>query len=188
MSAPISMSTPIRYFVAALLPDHAKNQLIAAQPHAAPGVRLLTHRELHLTLQYLGEVNSPSEVATALASVSMKTFRIAVRGNGAFPSEANPEVLWAGVERASTLSALHDSIGACLNRAVGFQPEARTYSPHVTLARLNRPCSDDTIERYLKENKEFRIPSIPIRHFALYSSRFVSGIPEYEEQARFDLL
>ena len=45
-----------RCFLAILLPDDAKDRLVAIQPAAAPGMRIIGRQELHLTLHFLGDV------------------------------------------------------------------------------------------------------------------------------------
>jgi hypothetical protein len=65
--------------------------------------------------------------------------------------------------------------GTVLAEAIGFRPEARPYSPHVTLARLNSPAPPDLVEMHLEEHNGFVLPPVPIDRFVLYSSSFVDG-------------
>src|SRR5262249_34128442 len=82
---------------------------------------------------------------------------------------------------------LHNSVGAVLTDAIGYRPEARSYSPHVTLAYLDLPVLPDWIERYLEENQGFQVPSVPVGWFVLYSSAFADNAPRYCEEATFQL-
>jgi RNA 2',3'-cyclic 3'-phosphodiesterase len=179
-----------RYFVAIPLPDGSRECLLTVQPPSIPGMRLIGRQELHLTLHFLGELTATSEemVRRALGKVMVNAFTITIRGLGTFPTEGQPKVLWSGVEGNPALFALHHSAGAALSDAIGFQLEKRPYSPHVTLARLNTPALPGVIEHYLDENKGFHVPSILLKHFALYSSVLVNDIPQYREEAVFDLL
>jgi 2'-5' RNA ligase len=179
-----------RYFVAIPLPDESKKRLLAVQPPSIPGMRLIGPQELHLTLHFLGELAplSVEAVRRALAKVTVNAFTITIRGLGTFPTEGQPKVLWSGVEGSPALFALHQSVGTALADAIGFQVEERPYSPHVTLARLNAPAPPGVLELYLEENRCFQVPSILLRHFALYSSVFVNDIPQYSEEAVFDLV
>ena len=104
-----------------------------------------------------------------------------------FPSERHAKVLWAGVEANAGLTELHRAIGVVLTDAIGFRPEERPYSPHITLARVDDPAPPQVIDRYLDENKGFAVPSVRIDRFILYSSRFVDNVPKYEEEAAFPL-
>lgn len=178
-----------RFFVALPLPDETRDRLVAAQPPAIPGMRILGRDELHLTLHFLGEVaaNDSSAVKAGLATVRMHVFAIRLSGVGMFPSERHAKVLWAGVERNVDLTALHRSIATVLANAIGFRPEERPYSPHITLARLDDPAPPEVIDRYLEENRGFAVPSVLLDRFALYSSSFVDNVPHYREEAVFPL-
>ena len=179
-----------RYFIALPLPEEAKGRLVAIQPPAVPGMRILAREELHLTLHFLGEVaaNDIEIVRAALATVRMNAFTIGLSGVGMFSSERHTKVLWAGVEANEDLTALHRCIGSILSSAIGFRPEYRPYSPHITLARLDEPTPSGVIERYLEENKAFVVPSVRIDRFILFSSRFVENVPKYQEEAAYPLL
>lgn len=179
----------LRYFVAIPLPDDSRERLLAVQPFPIHGMRLIGRQELHLTLHFLGELTAVSRKAVhrALEKVTMSAFTITIRGLGTFPSDGPPKVLWSGVEGGPDLLALHHSAGIALTDAIGFQIENRPYSPHITLARLNGPVPLEFIEEYLSENQGLHIPSICIKRFALYSSSFVDGIPQYGEEAVFYL-
>lgn len=114
-----------RLFIAIPLPDEARDYLVAAQPPAVPGMRLLGREELHLTLHFLGEVTDPDSdaVRMALATVKANAFTITVNEISKFQREGRPQVLWAGVEDNAALAALHRCIGTVLADALGFRPE-----------------------------------------------------------------
>ena len=176
-----------RYFVAIPLPGEARDRLIAVQPPAIPGMRLVGRDELHLTLHFLGDLTIQELEAArkALAMVRTDAVTISIDGIGKFLRDGRPQVLWAGVKAGADLTALHRSIGAILTDAIGFQPEERPFSPHVTLARLNGPIALDAIERYLENCTTFQIPSVSLGHFVLYSSVGASDAPQYREEAVF---
>ena len=178
-----------RVFVAIPLPDETRDRLVAVQPPAIPGIRILGREELHLTLHFLGEVAAQDfdTMRTALATVRVNAFTVAINGIGKFQQEGRPQVLWAGVEANAALIALHRSIGAALADAIGFQPEDRPYSPHITLARINQPVAPEIIEGYLERNGGFGIPSVLVDRFVLYSSNFGENVPHYQEEAVFPL-
>jgi 2'-5' RNA ligase len=179
-----------RLFVAFPLPDEAKDRLLATKPLPdTPGVRILGRNELHLTLHFLGELDTPSggTVRSALQEVKASAFGITIKGVGRFPPEGQPHVLWAGVENSSSLLALHQSIGTILTKIIGFQPETRPYSPHVTLARLKTPALEAAAQQFLEKNKSLQLSPVLVDRFALYSSVFVNDIPQYREEAEYRL-
>lgn len=105
-------------------------------------VRWVAPSSMHLTLKFLGDVDSarvPGVLAalqTACAGVA--PFDLAVRGAGCFPNFQHPNVVWAGltgqVQAATLLAQRIESECAQL----GFEPEERPFSPHLTLGRVKR--------------------------------------------------
>lgn len=60
-------------------------------------------------------------------------------GLGAFPNARRARVAWAGIgDPAGGIAAAARALGESLAR-IGFPPEARAFTPHVTLARANPP-------------------------------------------------
>jgi RNA 2',3'-cyclic 3'-phosphodiesterase len=178
-----------RYFVAVPLPAETAELLTAVQPAATAGMRLVPGQEFHLTLHFLGEVLPQQDevLRAALARVGKNAFAIDLRGVGRFPPDGEPRVLWVGVEKSPTLLDLRASVSAVLTDAVGYRPEARPYSPHVTLAYLDLPVSPAWTERYLEENKGLQVAAVPVGRFVLYSSVSADNEPRYREEATFHL-
>ena len=85
------------------------------------------------------------------------------------------------------LLALHQAIGSSLTAAIGFQPEDRPYSPHITLAHINAPAPPGIVDRYLEQNRGFQVAPVLVRQIALYSSVRSEEVPQYQEEAVFDL-
>jgi 2'-5' RNA ligase len=102
--------------------------------------------DLHLTVQFLGDTREEDlmPISRALAAAAAKSQPVDARyvGLGAFPEPRRARVVWAGVqeEPAGVLKALARDVGERLE-AVGFPPEARDWSAHVTLGRVKGPPS-----------------------------------------------
>jgi RNA 2',3'-cyclic 3'-phosphodiesterase len=94
---------------------------------------------LHITLWFLGEVDQSrvnSTLQTLDAPFHQPAFDLKISGLGAFPPGGSPRVLWLGVTAGGTaLARLHEELTARL-ASIGFQPESRTYSAHLTIARV----------------------------------------------------
>ena len=178
-----------RLFVAIPFSDEAQARFLAMQPPASAGVRLSKREELHVTLQFLGEVADDHHVLVrnTLATVKVSPFTITLRGLGQFPPEGAPQVLWSRVEPSPFLSALHHAIGAALTDAIGFRPESRPYTPHVTLAYVKESLAPDQWEAYLRTHDAVPTFSVLVNRFALYSSTRMEDGPQYQVQAEFDL-
>jgi len=135
----------MRLFIAIPLPLDLKANLSAVQQEfrrlslQASWVR---ESGFHLTLKFLGEVE-PQRIE-AIVSCMVETsrmwapFSVTVAGVGLFPPTSQPRILWAGIQDESQhLGQLQPTLDAHL-ASIGFPPENRLFSPHLTLARLKR--------------------------------------------------
>ncbi len=136
----------IRAFVAINLSDEIYRQLEEVTRNlqellAGVPIRWVPVRNIHVTLKFLGDVSIKNlEVLKKLLEAeahSHPAFEISVGDLGAFPSDRRPRVLWAGVKAPQELSALQRGIELETAR-LGYAPEDRPFSPHLTLARIGR--------------------------------------------------
>jgi 2'-5' RNA ligase len=110
------------------------------------GVRWVPAGNLHLTLKFLGELDAgrlPAlEGALTEALLGHAPFSLALRGAGAFPSPERARVIWVGAGTgAAEVSAIAASVEAALT-PLGFSPEERPFSPHLTVGRVKTPPRD----------------------------------------------
>ena len=158
-----------RLFVAMDLPESVVDEL-AVFCCGMPGARWVMPEQLHLTLRFVGEVDGGlfREIREALMAVDGGAFDLRVKGFGYFPPRKQPRVLWAGVEPADEVIALRNRVERALVR-LGLEPEARKFSPHITLARLDgTPIGKVT--QFLAGNSLYASPTFTVSEFRLYSS------------------
>jgi 2'-5' RNA ligase len=116
-----------------------------------PGfVRWVRPEGIHLTLKFLGDVPADKldDIAEALRTTSAAhaPFSLHIAGMGCFPSPRRPRVVWIGVDEPSgTLERLYYGIERAL-APLGFPPEQRRFSPHLTLGRVKRGRSAGELE------------------------------------------
>ena len=134
----------IRAFVAIELPDELKLALARLQDRLKSGraapVKWVDPHGIHLTLKFLGDISSDmaGKVTSALEEAvrGISPFQLETGGLGAFPDLRRVQIVWVGLTgEVSRLSQLHKSIEAGLS-GLGFLPEKRAFTPHLTLARL----------------------------------------------------
>ncbi len=136
----------IRSFIAIDLTPEARaglsdlqNRLKAVLPPKT--VRWTALPNIHLTLHFLGDiaasdVEKVTEIVQATAA-NFQPFRLRLAGLGCFPNTRRPRIVWAGVNgETRILGELHRRLGEGL-RVIDFTPEARPYSPHLTIGRVN---------------------------------------------------
>jgi len=94
-------------------------------------------QNLHLTLNFLGDVNEAklSDVFRAVdeAAAEISSFSLSLGKLGQFPS-GRRKIIWLGIDNSGELYKLYDRLSEKLSK-IGFRKEDRTYSPHLTLAR-----------------------------------------------------
>jgi 2'-5' RNA ligase len=135
-----------RLFVALDPPDPVRRRLASIQAELkslagrhADEVRWAGPEGIHLTLQFLGAVPEERlpalEDAVAAVASASRPLLLEVKGAGGFPSARRPRVVWAGVEGDRTaLTSLVADLGRRL-APLGFPPDERPFSPHLTLGR-----------------------------------------------------
>ena len=141
----------IRSFIAIELPDELKLGLTQLQDRLKSGkqpwVKWVDPYSIHLTLKFLGniEVDRIGAITRAMemAVQGIPPFHLEVKDLGVFPNLRRVQVIWVGVSGAvDRLGQLQQRIESNLT-PLGFTPEARTFTPHLTLARLRNQASLD---------------------------------------------
>ncbi len=123
--------------------DRLEDELKSAAPNA--GIKWVDPDAIHLTLKFLGSINGRqvSAVSRVMELVGREDapFQLQPGVLGAFPNLRRPQVVWIGlggdIER---LKALQQRLDSNLT-AIGFAAESRSFSPHLTLARVRREAS-----------------------------------------------
>ncbi len=122
----------------ALWPDDAARQQIIGgfrqSVFASQPGRPVTAENLHLTLHYMGQLESPviAELQQAAAQIEPIEFSLTLDRFGSFPAAG---VLWLGCSQIpEALAHLYQTLASQL-LAAGIEPEQRRFQPHVTLMR-----------------------------------------------------
>ncbi len=145
----------IRAFIAIELPEEVKADLSSVQsrlrPERHPYVKWVSVDGVHLTLKFLGNIDQEkvSPIAEAMAGAAQKAspFQLEVGGLGAFPNLRRPQVVWIAVKgEVEKLASLQRAIDHSLV-ALGFSPETRSFTPHLTLGRLKERASAEERRR-----------------------------------------
>lgn len=90
-----------------------------------------------------------------------------------------------GVERSAELEHLRDKVESAVVRA-GLAPEARKFTPHLTLARFRDPPGP-RLGDFLGRHALFRPLPLEVTHFTLFSSHLGRGGAVYAAEAEYPL-
>ncbi len=176
----------MRLFVALTLPDTLRDQL-AALAGGIPGARWTPPDNQHLTLRFIGEVQSwqAQEIDDALAALRTKPFTLSVAGIGTFERDGRITTVWAQVERNERLMHLQQKIETALQR-VGMPPERRRFVPHITLGKVDQ-AQDSRVVAWVHAHSLFRAEPVEMDHFTLYSSRLGKDFSVYTPEVEYAL-
>jgi len=135
----------IRSFIAIELSDEVKVALRQVQrelkrSRVAQIARWVSPDGIHLTLKFLGNVAMQrlGEIERVLyrACEPYAPFPVSLTEPGCFPNTRRARVIWIGIGGdVETLARLHDAVESGL-KPLGFEPERRGFTPHLTLARI----------------------------------------------------
>jgi len=146
----------VRCFIAIELPDELKAGLTQLQSRLKlgeqPWVKWVDPYSIHLTLKFLGSVavDRIDEITRAIeeAARGMSPFYLEVKELGVFPNLKRVQVAWVGVRgEVDKIGQLQQRIESNLAR-LGFAPESRPFTPHLTLARLRDRALPDERQRF----------------------------------------
>jgi 2'-5' RNA ligase len=145
----------MRLFVALEIPEAVQRELarrVAALRERLPRARWVEPEKIHLTLLFLGQTpddqvpNLSAKLREAFAKHAPMTLRLS--GGGTFPPKRPARVAWVGMEAPEELAAVQADAVAAAVEAVGFEPEKRPFTPHVTLARCEPNWPRDAAEKF----------------------------------------
>jgi len=180
----------LRLFWAVTLPEHVKERLEAIQQEFRKlqlDVKWTSTPNFHITVRFLG--NTPASlVKPMIAAVEprlaeLAPFKLSLRGVGVFPTIKRPRVLWVGVKGSElllTAQQLVEEVAVTL----GFAPEKKAFSPHVTLGRFRSIRNSAPLEKKIKELLDVKVGEAMVTGLALVVSRLTPAGPEYETWTR----
>lgn len=176
----------MRLFVAIDLPAEIKAN-IGVLRGGIPEARWIAAENAHVTLAFIGEVQSPMmmDISLALGRIDYPAFDLDIEGVGVFGSNKRPRLLWAGVRPTQEICLLHQKIVTAIEGA-GARVDDRRFRPHVTLARVHK-SPYEKVRCFLIDHALFRTPTLPVTRFSLFSSHLSSSGAIYEEEISFDL-
>jgi RNA 2',3'-cyclic 3'-phosphodiesterase len=182
----------MRSFIAVDLDAPIRKALSRAQSplrELAPKLNYVDPASMHLTLKFLGEIDPRTipEISNRLAAVCRETrsFAFRIRHLGCFADRAGKlRVVWAGVEDTDgQLADLQTRIESGM-KAIGYPPESRPYSPHLTLARMRRPMRLPEIVQHIEAHGTAQFGEQAVDEIVLYESTLTRDGPIYNALAR----
>lgn len=143
-----------RGFVAVdLAPSEALVALMRELRTSGASLKIVEPDRLHVTLKFLGDTEEGlvSEIVATIRSAVEGTlpFVVRLKGSGAFPNLSRMNVVWVGLEGADPLARIAERLESSL-QGLGFRPEGRPWSAHMTIARVKGGRNLDRVRQILQ--------------------------------------
>ncbi|MFH1964375.1 MAG: RNA 2',3'-cyclic phosphodiesterase [Acidobacteriota bacterium] len=158
----------IRTFIAVNFPPAVIDKIAGITAYLqtqTPGTALkwVAPENMHLTLKFLGDVREDRvpEVKECLqeALLHHPTFNISVESLGMYPTASQPRVVWLGINDAGNLKQIHHNLAKVL-KDFDPAPEKRSFSPHLTIARIRQNISRDIARQVGETLSQFKVDSL----------------------------
>lgn len=186
----MSESDRLRLFVAVDVPAHHLEFLAQkTEPLRKKWTGRWTPIESqHVTLKFLGWADASAldrvAVVCAEAVADRSPLKLALTGLGSFPSRRRMRVLWVGLDDpGASLVDLAKKLDQGFE-PLGFEPEKRDFTPHLTLARFKMPVR---LDEPLPEISVTKLPAFEVAELRLYRSHLSPRGARYEVLREFPL-
>lgn len=176
----------VRLFLAINFTPLVRREVAAATAtlrSCAPKASWVDESLLHLTLKFIGEQPEDrlDDIQAAVARVAgrHRELVMAIGGIGAFPNFRRVRIVWLGIAPEPRLELLHHDIEVEFE-ILGIEVEGRPFRPHLTLARVKQPLTDDeakTLSRTARQT-DYRTDFI-VRSIDLMQSDTTATGPAY---------
>jgi len=184
----------MRTFIAIELEPALRRPLLALLHDVFPrdrDVRWCSENQLHVTLKFLGEIREDqlSAVCDAAraASAQVPPFAMRIKGLGVFPNPRSPRVLWCGVEDLTASCRRWVELADPLFADLGFEPETRAFTPHITLGRSKAPAGARVLREMLETAPAPETESMTVQQVVVYESRLLPTGAQYTPRATLPL-
>jgi 2'-5' RNA ligase len=181
----------IRAFIAVDIPVSQKvieviNELKKIQLNA----KIVETENLHLTLKFLGDTDEDliDKIGEIISDViiDIPSFEITLKKMGVFPNQKYIKVVWIGVENTEFLKKIAEKIDSKLGD-LGFEKERRSFSAHLTIARVKSPKNKEKLLGLLDKYQETDFQILKVNKIFLKKSVLPPEGPIYTKLKEIDL-
>ena len=146
-------------------------------------IKCVSPENIHITLKFLGQ--TPLHRINDIESIMRKSLKgikphsIKLSGMGVFPNEQYVKIIWIGIKQSDYLCTIATRLNDLLN-SIGFKREKRTFSAHLTLARMRSSRGKDQVLGILHQYKDTTFATVPVQEITLKKSTLSPKGPIYE--------
>jgi 2'-5' RNA ligase len=160
-----------------------------ALKRADADVRWVKPENLHVTLQFLGDIPEgvhPDLSHRLRSAIShFEPFQISFEGVGKFPQRGDPRVIWVGCQGdLSCLQGAAERVQQC-SAFLNISEKRKVFSPHLTIGRVKSARNQNALLGIMKKKAGEVIGSVRVDRIFLYQSILTPDGPLYEVQQEF---
>jgi len=144
-------------------------------------LKIVEPENIHVTLKFLGDIPASmvDKVHEEMKKVAFTPFNIRIKGLGAFPNLRRITVVWVGIEEgAEELTKICNQLESNL-RTLGFKPENRGFSPHITIVRVRSGRNKTELAKLIEEMAGYELGVIKAECLRLRKSVLTPKGPIY---------
>lgn len=120
-------------------------------------LKLVKPQNIHITMRFLGNISPRmvNPIHEKMKKVPFTPFDVEIKGLGAFPKLRYARVVWAGIRKgAEELINISNQLESRL-RALGFKPDSKGFSPHLTIARVKTGRNKAELIRFIQDMSDY---------------------------------
>jgi 2'-5' RNA ligase len=185
------MSESIRSFLAFDIENEAvRKRLAAAQQllfQTGADLKLVEPQNIHMTIRFLGYItlNMAEKVFEEMQKVQFAPFDAQISGLGVFPDLRYPRIVWARItEGADQLKSVFSQLEPRL-RSLGFTPDSKGFSPHLTIARVKSGKNKAQLAEFVTKNASYDFGTVKAECLRLKKSDLTPRGPIYSTLKEF---
>ncbi|MEM3536247.1 MAG: RNA 2',3'-cyclic phosphodiesterase [Candidatus Bathyarchaeia archaeon] len=187
----MAMSEIIRSFIAFDIDSEAilkrMTDVQSALAKTGADLKLVEPKNIHITIRFLGNITLPmaDKIHDEMRKIQFAPFDVKIQGVGAFPNMRYPRVVWAGITQgADQLRSIFSQLEPRL-RILGFKPDPKGFSPHLTIARVKSGRNKAELAKFLTENANYEFGVVKADCLRLKRSDLTPKGPIYSTLREF---
>lgn len=175
--------TKFRGFIAIDIPSSQKIVELSNQiKNSGANVKLVELENIHITLKFLGDTEEQYvdkiEEIIKKSIEGIEPFEIKLTGAGVFPNPNYIKVMWIGIKDNGELSKISSNINGKLT-GLAFEKEKRSFSPHLTIARVRSARNKEKLVEIVEKYRETEFTTAKVDSIKLKRSELTPKGPIY---------
>lgn len=152
-------------------------------------IKYVDLENLHLTLKFFGDIDTEGIdlLSSKISNVvnDFDSFKIKIKGCGAFPNTKRIKVIWLGLEDDEIVKKLHDELDKEFVK-LGFDKDKK-FSSHLTIGRMKSAKGKNKVKSTIEEFSDVEIGEMSVDKIILKKSTLTPQGPIYEDLEIFEL-